>query len=125
MSLGNYESDEEIRFGGAVLGPQRHICGFFRNPDEEYQVLLRFIKEGIERGEKAFHVVNPKLYDDHVKRLNSVGIDMTEAEKTGQLELCDWEHVYFRDGYFDQKECSQCGKPHLTALCSLDFPGPD
>jgi hypothetical protein len=102
MNLNDFEKEREIRFAGTALGLQRHICGFFRNPEEEYQVLLPFIKEGIERGEKAFHVVNPRRRNDHLRRLNSFGIDVTATEKSGQFELCDWENVYFRDGYFDQ-----------------------
>ena len=55
------ESSQLIRFAGSVLGAQRHVCAFFHSPDEEYRVLLPFIKEGFERGEKAFHIVDPKL----------------------------------------------------------------
>jgi len=46
-------------------------------------VLLPFIKEGFERGEKAFHVVDPKQRDDHVRRIESAGIDKTGAADSG------------------------------------------
>jgi hypothetical protein len=97
-------SEQPIRFAGSTLGEKRHICAFFHNPEEEYYLLLPFIKEGFERGEKAFHVVNPTLRDDHLRRLASVGIDVTAAEKSGQFEFCDWEEVYFPDGHFDQNK---------------------
>jgi hypothetical protein len=93
---------QPIRFAGSELVEKRHICGFFRSPEEEYQLLLPFIKEGIDLHEKAFHVVNPRLLEDHVRRLESIGIDVNHAEKSGQLELCDWEQAYFPDGRFDQ-----------------------
>jgi hypothetical protein len=48
------ESNQPIRFAGSVLGAQCHICAFFHSSDEEYRVLLPFIKEGFEYGEKAF-----------------------------------------------------------------------
>ncbi|HXP43282.1 MAG TPA: hypothetical protein VN833_23720, partial [Candidatus Acidoferrales bacterium] len=51
------EASQPIRFAGSVLDAQRHVCAFFHNPDEEYRVLLPFIKDGFERGEKAFHIV--------------------------------------------------------------------
>jgi hypothetical protein len=101
MNVTTAEKENPIRFGGSDLGQHRHICGFFRTPEEEYHLLLPFIKEGFERGEKAFHVVDPKLRDDHVRRLSSAGIDVAEAEKSGQFELCNWEQMYLRDGYFD------------------------
>lgn len=61
------ESRQPIRFAGATLGDHCHICAFFHGLDEEYPVLLPFIKEGLERGEKAFHVVDPKLREEHNK----------------------------------------------------------
>jgi hypothetical protein len=96
------ESSQAIRFAGSVLGAKRHVCAFFHSPDEEYRVLLPFIKEGFERGEKAFHIVDPKLRADHALRLASAGIDVEAAEKSGQFELRNWADAYLRDGHFDQ-----------------------
>jgi hypothetical protein len=103
MHFTNLENEQPIRLAGSELGAKRHICGFFRTPEEEYQLLLPFIKEGFVRGEKAFHVVNPALRDAHVRRLQSAGIDVDELEKNRQLQLRDWNQAYFPDGRFDQK----------------------
>lgn len=103
MNPNTNRSEAPIRFAGSELRTQRHVCGFFRNPKEEYELLLPFIKEGFERGEKAFHVVNPTLRSDHVKHLESVGIDVEGTERNGQFELCDWNQAYFPDGRFDQE----------------------
>jgi hypothetical protein len=97
-------SEQPIRFAGSELGAYRHICAFFHSTDEEYRVLLPFIKEGFERGEKAFHIVDPKLRQEHVGRLRSVGIDVDEAERSGQFELRNWEDAYLREGHFDQSK---------------------
>jgi DcmR-like sensory protein len=96
------ETGQPIRFAGSVLGAQRHVCAFFHGPDEEYRVLLPFIKEGFERGEKAFHIVDPKLRSEHRLRLASAGIDVEGAEKNGLFELRNWADAYLRDGHFDQ-----------------------
>ena len=96
------ESSRPIRLAGSVLGAQRHVCAFFRSSDEEYRVLLPFIKEGFERGEKAFHIVDPKLRAEHALRLASAAIDVEAAEKSGQFELRNWADAYLRDGHFDQ-----------------------
>jgi len=95
-------SDQPIRFAGSVLGAQRHICAFFHSSDEEYRVLQPFIKEGFERGEKAFHIVDPKLREEHLRRLESAGIDVATAEQSGQFELRNWADAYLCDGHFDQ-----------------------
>jgi len=102
MDTAQLRSSQPIRLAGAVLGPARHVCAFFRTQEEEYRVLLPFIKEGFERGERAFHVVNPELRDDHVRRLESVGIGAAEAQEHGQFELRNWVDAYLRDGHFDQ-----------------------
>jgi len=91
-----------IRIAGSVLGAQRHVCAFFHSPDEEYRTLLPFIQEGFTRGEKAFHIVDPTLRQDHLGRLQSGGIDVAAAEGIGQLELRNWADAYLRDGHFDQ-----------------------
>ena len=96
------ESSQPIRFAGSVLDAKRHVCAFFHSPDEEYRVLLPFIKDGFERGEKAFHIVDPKLRTEHAQRLASAGIDVEAAEKSGQFELRNWADAYLRDGHFDQ-----------------------
>jgi len=97
-------SERPIRFAGSALGAYRHVCAFFNSPDEEYRVLLPFINEGFERAEKAFHIVDPQLRDEHLERLRSAGIDVNAAEKSGQFELRNWEDAYLREGHFDQNK---------------------
>src|SRR5215216_3914927 len=91
-----------IRFAGSQLGEFRHACAFFHNAEEEYRVMLPFIKDGFECGDKAVHIVSPNRRDDHLKRLTEVGIDPTAAEQSGQLELRTSTETYLRDGRFDQ-----------------------
>jgi len=79
------ESEASIRFAGSVLGAQRHVCAFFHTPDEEYRVLLRFIKEGFDRGERAFHIVDPALRAARLRRLESAGIDTKQTEQRGRF----------------------------------------
>ena len=91
-----------ISFAGSQLGEVRHICAFFNSDEEEYRVLLPFIKEGFERGDKAVHVVNPHQHHDHLQRLTAVGIDPASAQQKGQLEVRSNTETYLRDGRFDQ-----------------------
>jgi hypothetical protein len=96
------EEHESICFAGSELGAQRHICAFFRSAEEEYRVVLPFIKDGFECAHKAFHVVDPKLCEEHRERLAAAGIDVAAAEESGQLDLRSWSDVYLRDGCFDK-----------------------
>src|SRR5215470_12164260 len=90
-----------MTIAGAQLGTARHICAFFHDDDEEYRVLLPFIKDGLACGEKAVHVVNPGARADHVKRLVGAGIDAAAAVERGQLEVRTNGETYLRDGRFD------------------------
>ena len=87
---------------GATLGQHRHICAFFNDFDEQHRVLRSFIKEGFDRGDKAFHIVDPELWEDHLRQLTEAGIDVGQAMGTGQLELRRWQDAYLRNGRFDQ-----------------------
>jgi hypothetical protein len=95
-------SSRPIRLAGSVLGHPRHICAFFNSHDDEYRVLLPFIKDGLESGEKAVHTVDPERCDDHLRRLEAAGIDVSTTRQHGQLELCSWSDTHLRDGDFDQ-----------------------
>jgi len=90
-----------IPFAGSQLDQTRHVCAFFNNVDEEYRVLLPFIKDGFRSGHKAIHVVNPDQREDHVRRLAAAGIDAPAAQQSGQLDLRINTEVYLPDGRFD------------------------
>lgn len=91
-----------IRVAGRPLGEVRHICAFFHTKEEEYRVLLDFIKEGLEQHEKAFHIVDARQRDNHRTRLRKEGVDVSSAEQSGQLRVACWEDAYLKDGHFDQ-----------------------
>jgi hypothetical protein len=92
-----------ITLAGAPLGDTRHVCAFFGSEDEEHQVLLPFVKDGIDRGDKAVHVIDPARHDEHLRRLAAAGIDTTAAQARGQLELRGTTDTYLREGQFDQE----------------------
>jgi MEDS: MEthanogen/methylotroph, DcmR Sensory domain len=91
-----------ISLAGSQLDETRHVCAFFNNDEEEYRVLLPFIKDGLKLGEKAVHVLNPGQREDHLQRLTAAGIDPAVAQQSGQLELRTNTEVYLPDGRFDQ-----------------------
>ncbi len=92
---------DPVRLAGRTIGPVNHICAFFNSKDEQYKVLMPFFKDGFDQGEKLFHVVDPKLHDDHRCACRSGGIGVDQAEADHQLQISDWESTYLKDGYFD------------------------
>jgi MEDS: MEthanogen/methylotroph, DcmR Sensory domain len=114
--------NQPVHLAGSVLDRARHACAFFHNRDEEYQVLLPFIKEGFERGDKAFHIVDPNHRSDHLRRLQASGIDIATAEAKNQLEVRRWEDAYLQDGHFDQNRMLSLIQEVLTNGKAQGFP---
>ena len=96
-------------FTGSVFNPARHICAFFNGVDEQHHVLRPFIKEGFDRGDKAYHLVDPELREDHLRRLAEAGINVQAALGTGQLEVRLWQDGPLSGGHFDKETWLQVG----------------
>ena len=62
---------------------------------------MPFIVEGFERGDRAFHMIDPALRDGHIERMRARGVDVEEATASGQLDVRTWADSYMRDGKFD------------------------
>jgi hypothetical protein len=93
---------KSVHLAGTTLGRHRHICAFFNGLDEQHRVLRSFIKDGLDQGEKAFHLVDPELREDHLRRLAEAGINVQEAMGTGQLEVRPWQDGPLGGGRFNQ-----------------------
>jgi hypothetical protein len=113
---------KQVRLAGSVLDRSRHVCAFFHHKEEEYRVLLPFIKEGFEQGDRAFHIVDPRHRPEHLRRLQEAGIPVAEAERKGQLEVRRWEDAYLQDGHFDQDRMLALIEEVLTGGKTQGFP---
>jgi hypothetical protein len=125
-----------ISLAGSQVGEFRHVCAFFSSPEEEYRLLLPFIREGLQCGDKAIHVVNPDEQDEHLARLDSAGIDQDTAVQTGQLDVLINTEAYLREGKFDQDLMLETfeqlasgnakgGYPRSRIVCRMDWAGGD
>ena len=94
--------DISLQFGEKDLGRNIHICAFFNGIDEQHRVLRSFITDGFERGDRAFHLVDPEQREDHLRRLAEAGVDVDDALGTGQLEVRPWEEGPLHGDQFDQ-----------------------
>ena len=128
---------QPISLAGSELGDVRHICAFFANDDEEYRVLLPFIRDGLLCGDKSVQVVNPEQREEHLRRLAAAGVDTTAHELSGQLKIENNTEVYLRDGRFDQDRMLATfeqmanssrtaeGFPMSRVICRMDWASGD
>ena len=94
--------EHSVELAGVSLAGRNHVCAFFTTIDEEHRVLGSFYKDGLLRGERAAHVVDPENREEHLKRLAEAGIHVQEMTDTGQLDVLPWTDAYVRDRRFDQ-----------------------
>jgi MEDS: MEthanogen/methylotroph, DcmR Sensory domain len=125
-----------ISLAGSRLGATRHVCAFFNSEDEEYRVLLPFIKDGFERGDKAVHVIHPEQRRAHLARLVAAGIDAMAAQQSGQFELRNNTETYLQDGHFDPDRMlevfeqlasgkARAGFPQSRIVCHMEWAADD
>jgi len=115
-------NDHSLQCSGGVLGRHRHICAFFNSTDEEHRVLRSFLKDGFDQGERAFHIVDPELREDHLKRLAEAGIDVQKGMDSGQLEVLPWQDAYLREGKFDQNAMLALMEEVLRSGAAIGYP---
>lgn len=104
-----------ITLAGKNIASYSHVCAFFDSRHEEYEVLSPFAKEGLDNGEKAVHIVDPQLIEDHLQRLKERGIDGPGCMACGQLEVLPWDQVYVPDGKFNQDRMVDTIESVMTA----------
>jgi hypothetical protein len=115
-------STAPIPFGRSMLRQHRHVCAFFSSPADEYDALVPFICDGINCGQRAFHVLPRQHKVDHLQRLRRAGIDVDEATKSRQLEVALPEDTYLRTGRFDKDAMLALIQEALKAGSALGFP---
>lgn len=93
---------KSFRLAGSIRQCPCHTCAFFTSKEEEYRVMLPFMAEGFEAGDKLLNIIDGKHRDERLAKLSSAGIDVALAERSGQLELLPWEQAHIVGGHFDK-----------------------
>jgi hypothetical protein len=111
-----------IPLGRSMLREHRHVCAFFSSAAEEYDALLPFICDGINCGERAYHVLPAQYRENHLMRLRNAGIDVEQTMKSRQLEVARPEDTYFKTGRFDKDVMLVLIQDALKSGADLGFP---
>jgi hypothetical protein len=111
-----------IPFAGSVLTDYRHVCAFFSSPEEEYGALLPFVRDGLERGERAYLVLRSEYRQNHLEQLRGIGIDVTATQERRQLEVATVEETYLRGGRFNPDAMLDLIQQTLRTGTTLGFP---
>jgi hypothetical protein len=52
------QSTKSVNLARARVACGCHVCAFFHSRDDEYEILLPFLKEGLGSGDKAIHIID-------------------------------------------------------------------
>ena len=113
---------EPIPFGRSMLREHRHVCEFFSSAMEEYDALLPFICDGINCGQRAFHVLPAQHRENHLKHLRNAGIDVEKTMKSRQLEVALPEDTYLKNRAFQQGGYARPHPGGVERRCSTRIP---
>jgi hypothetical protein len=96
------QNQKSVNLAGATLSCRCHVCAFFSSREEEYEIMIPFLKEGLAAGDKTVKILDKRQRAERLERLTEGGVDAEAAERSGQLELLPWEEAHLREGRFDQ-----------------------
>jgi DNA-binding NarL/FixJ family response regulator len=111
-----------VHLGGAPVSRHRHIAAFFASDEERYAMLSPFIAEGLERGDKGVHLIDPPSRERYVHGLHASGIDVESSEAEQRLELLSWDETYLRGGSFDRLAMTDVLEQALVDGAVAGFP---
>lgn len=99
------------------MQPGDHYCGIFRNDAEQRQIIVDFVRLGVERNEKILYLVNIQSAQHLRQTLGAAGIDAGALIAKGQLNILVAKEVYLTDGVFQpEMMIEMLGKETAAAL---------
>jgi len=85
----------------AELRPGDHLCCLYETEEEHRAVLLPFLRQGLERGEKVIYIVDAHTGETVLDYLRADGVTVDSHLKSGQLRILSRDDTYLRQGVFD------------------------
>src|ERR1700754_60277 len=92
---------------GETLYAPIHICAFFDSRDEQYNVILPYMQEGLDRKEKVINILERACHEEHGERLSDAGILLQEKLASNQLNVLASEDTYLKGGNFEAEKMLQ------------------
>lgn len=106
---------------GEVLSSPMHICGFFDSSEQQYEVIVPYITEGLENNEKVINILEGDRHREHCSCLSKNGIALAGKLATGQLEVLASENTYIQDGKFAAKKMYDLLEKTLVAAAIAGY----
>lgn len=93
-------TEKSFTLCGQIHAAPMHICGFFDSEDKRYDVILPFLKEGLEKNDEVLNILESTSFENHCNRLAQVGIPVEEKLRNKQLKILSADETYLKGGSF-------------------------
>jgi len=100
-------ADRSLTICNEVLHAPIHICAFFDSRDDQYEVIIPYIKEGLDKKEKVINILEGAAHPEHLRRLSAAGINTSEEMSSKQLSVLATEDTYLLGGNFAAEKMLQ------------------
>jgi len=81
--------------------PGHHVCCIYETEEEHRAVVVPFLRQGLERGEKVLYIVDARDVGTILDYLWEDGLDPEPYLERGQLSVLSAQDAYLKDGVFD------------------------
>jgi DNA-binding CsgD family transcriptional regulator len=78
-----------------------HACCLYETEEERRAVLMPFLRQGLERGEKVLYIVDAHTPEAVLTHLRDEGLDVEPFLAHGQLAIVSRDETYMQQGVFD------------------------
>ena len=78
---------KQVTLARSIIDQRCHVCAFFHSREDEYKVMLPFLKEGLDASEKVFQIMDGEQREERLGHLKDAGVDATTAERNVMLEV--------------------------------------
>ena len=103
------------------LNVHDHICSIYETKEEQFSIIVPFIKIGLERGEKCIYVVNDNTAHEVQDAMQTGGIDTDSALKSGSLSILNRQEYFLKQGPFEPDWMIQFLKETIDSAKSEGF----
>lgn len=97
-------SGEMLPSSLAGLKVHDHLCLIYETRQEQFAAVIPFMFQGLERGEKCVYIADENTASEVLEAMESVGIAVEAAQKSGALSVITKKETYLREGYFDSDQ---------------------
>ncbi|WP_207590472.1 MEDS domain-containing protein [Halomontanus rarus] len=120
------QSSFEIR--GPIESPESyenndHFAFIYENQVEQFETVVPFIREGLERGEQCIYVADDNTVDEVLDAMRTRGVDVESALESGALSVHTEEDTYRRTGEFDREAMLEFWQETLDDATADEFTG--